>query len=151
MILGASLLFLDGGDTVGLVAHARARGLHEVFAEAARGAIVAAGVSAGSCAVAPFTIGYDEKEQAHVAPCFAMSFPVPLDVHSEDDDWSEMRALLELVRGEPGLPQAGIVVPTKSALVLTADGKCHSRGKALCERRALTTDGVWQVEAIARL
>ena len=149
-ILGASLLVLDGGDTVGLVAHARARGLHEAFAAAARGAIVVAGVSAGSCAVAPVTIGYDEDERALASPCFAMGVAEPLDVHSEDDDWAEMRLLLEAVAGRPGLAQSGIVIPSGSALVVDALGRMSSHGRQLCERRSLGARGAWSIERIAR-
>lgn len=148
-ILGAALLFLDGGDTVGLVAHAQARGLAPTFAQAARGDVLVAGVSAGACAVAAFTIGYDDAEQPQVAPCFAMGPSEPLDVHSEDDDWSEMRALLEHVADQQQLAQTGVVIPTGSALVIDARGQMTSRGKRRCERRALQADGRWWVSEIA--
>ncbi|MBI5853612.1 MAG: Type 1 glutamine amidotransferase-like domain-containing protein [Planctomycetes bacterium] len=144
----AALIFLDGGDTVGLVAHAHARGLAEAFTRCARRDVVVAGVSAGSCAAAPFTIGWDEAERPLVAPCFSMGVPAPIDVHSEDDDWAEMRILLELVRGRPEFAQDGIVIPTRSALVFDAKGKMSSRGKRPCERRRLDPDGSWRIEVI---
>ncbi len=144
----AALLFLDGGDTVGLVAHARARGLDRAFSDCARRDLVVAGVSAGACAAAPFTLGWDDAERPFFAPCFAMGVEAPLDVHSEDDDWAEMRVLLELVRGRPELPQVGIVIPTGSGLEIDAKGGMSSFGKRACERRSLAVDGSWRIEAI---
>lgn len=144
----AALIFLDGGDTVGLVAHARARGIAESFTRCTLRDVVVAGVSAGACAAAPFTLGWDDAERPFFAPCFAMGVPTPLDVHSEDDDWAEMRVLLELVRSRPELAQQGIVIPTRSALVIDAKGGMSSRGKRPCERRSLDRDAKWRIEPI---
>ncbi|MFO1053054.1 MAG: Type 1 glutamine amidotransferase-like domain-containing protein [Planctomycetota bacterium] len=145
----AAVLFLDGGDTVGLCDHVRARGLADAFTALAKRDTLIAGISAGACAVAPFTIGYDDDERPQLAPCLALDVPVPLDVHSEDDDWSEMRALLEVLRAHPKLAQEGVVIPSRSALCVDRKGRMGSFGRRSCERRALDAQGRWKVTEIA--
>lgn len=144
-IEGAGVLYLDGGDTLELVGHAKRHGLERAFKNAAKKARLVTGLSGGACACSPFTIGYDDEDRPFVAPCLDLGIPHPMDVHDEDD-WPEMRALLEIVPDEKDA--VGIVVPTGSALVRTPEGELRSRGKAPCELRRLGRGGVWVVEKI---
>ena len=143
----SEVLYLDGGDTVECVRHARERGLLKSFTVAAKKAYLVFGLSGGACAVPPYTIGYDDDGNSSIADCFDMGCPLPLDVHDEPD-WGEMRALLELVKKRKDLPQEGIVAPTGSALVVHPDGRLASRGKHPCERRSLGKTNKWKVEEI---
>jgi hypothetical protein len=147
----ATFLFLGGGDTVALCDHARARGLDDAFVKAAKTAKVVYGISAGACAVSPYTIGYDDDGNGLIAPCLDMGFPLPLDVHDEEEDWPEMRALLELVEGKKGLPREGVVIPTGASLIVLPSGELRPRGRVGCEKRSLAKGGKWKIEKIPAL
>ncbi|MBK7643373.1 MAG: Type 1 glutamine amidotransferase-like domain-containing protein [Planctomycetes bacterium] len=140
----AEFLYLDGGDTVAGVGHIRARGLLDAFERAAQSAQVIFGLSGGACAAAPYTIGYDGREQPYVAPCLGIGAPLPLDVHDEQSDWAELRALLAL---RPKRKQ-GIVLPTNAVLRVGPRGGLDSHAEPACEIRSLATDGSWRVERI---
>ncbi len=139
----AEVLYLDGGDTVQCVEHARARGVLASFKKAAKNAFLIYGLSGGACAAAPYTIGYDDEGNGYVADCFDMGIDHPLDVHDEPD-WPEMRALLEL---DPP-KKSGIVIPSGSVLIATAKGKLHSVGKDPVELRRLDKKGEWRIEEL---
>lgn len=143
-IEAAQFLYLDGGDTVAGVEHIRARGLAEAFAAAARTAEVVFGLSGGACAAAPYTIGYDERERPYVAECLGLGAPLPLDVHDEEHDWPEMRALLALKPRQ----REGIVIPTNAVLRIGPRGALSSHGQPACEIRCLAPDGSWRLERI---
>ncbi len=140
----AEFLYLDGGDTVAGVEHIRARGLVDAFANAARTAQVVFGLSGGACAAAPYTIGYDEHERPYVAECLGLGAPLPLDVHDEEHDWPEMRALLALRPKQ----REGIVIPTHAVLRVGPRGGLASHGQPACEIRCLAPDGSWRLERI---
>ncbi len=144
-IEGADVLYLDGGDTVAGVEHIRARGLADAFVRAREHAQFIFGLSGGACAAGPYTIGYRDDDSAYVAPCLDLGPPLPLDVHDEQSDWPEMRALLEL---DP--PQrAGLVIPTNGVLRVAASGaELTSVGAPLVERRELARDGRWVISAL---
>lgn len=141
-IEGAALLYLDGGDTLHLVEAVRARGLEDALARAAREARLVVGLSAGACAGAPYTVGYDEDGAPRVASCLALGVPWPADVHDEDDDWPEMRALLELRPAK----ERGLVIPTGGAVLL--DGLDAWTVAGAAELRWLEEDGGWGVERL---
>ena len=151
-IESAEVLYLDGGDTVAGVEHTRARGLLPSLKKAAKKAYLVYGLSGGACAAGPYTIGYDDDGEGHVAPCYDMGIPYPIDVHDEKNDWPEMRALLEIVAKDKKIKKkAGIVIPTGSALVKTPEGELRTRGKALVEERSLDADGEWTIETYAAI
>jgi hypothetical protein len=143
----AEVLYLDGGDTVAGVEHTRSRGLLPSLRKAAKNAFLVYGLSGGACAAGPYTIGYGDDDEGYVAPCYDMGIPLPLDVHDEENDWPEMRSLLELVAKDRKIKKkAGIVIPTGSALVKTKEGELRTLGKALVEERSLDGEGEWTVE-----
>jgi hypothetical protein len=144
----AHVLFLGGGDTLELVRHVRDHDLQASFVEARSTARLVFGISAGACAAAPYTIGYDDDGRGRVAECLDMGCPAPLDVHDEENDWPEMRALLELARARPELVQEGIVLPRGAALLVRPDGSLASVGTAPAERRRLGPGGGWITTAI---
>lgn len=141
----ADLVYLDGGDTVAGLEHIRARGLADAFTKAAANARFIFGLSGGACAAGPYTIGYRDDDSAYVAPCLDLGPPLPLDVHDEQADWPEMRALLELKPREP----AGLVIPTNGVLRVAAGGReLASLDKPPVERRTLAPDGRWIIDAL---
>jgi hypothetical protein len=142
------VLFLGGGDTLELVRRVREPDLGASFAESRATARLVFGISAGACATAPYTIGYDDGGKGRVAECLDMGCPAPLDVHDEENDWPEMRALLELARARPELAQEGIVLPRGAALLVRPDGSLASAGHAAAERRRLGASGEWITTAI---
>jgi hypothetical protein len=143
---GADLLYLDGGDTVAGVEHIRARGLLDAVRESAARARFVFGLSGGACAAGPYTIGYRDDGAAYVAPCLDLGPPLPLDVHDEEHDWPEMRALLELRPPQ----RAGLVIPTGGVLRVEQQGReLASLALPLVERRELADDGGWRVEPLA--
>src|SRR5581483_8121210 len=79
-IENSHVLYLDGGDTVECVRHARERGVLESFGVAAKNARLVFGLSGGACAAAPYTIGYGDDDEPYIADCLAMGCPLPLDV-----------------------------------------------------------------------
>lgn len=139
----ADVLFLAGGDTVALCEHVARHGLLDAFQAAGRRARLVFGVSAGACAVAPFTIGYGDDGAPRVAPCLGMGPPGPLDVHDEADGWPELRALLELLPAGA----TGLAIPSGAALVVRPDGALCSWGRVACERRRLV-GGAWAVASV---
>lgn len=142
----ADFVYLDGGDTVAGVEHIRARGLADAFTKAATRAKFIFGLSGGACAAGPYTIGYGVDDAPYIAPCLDLGPPLPLDVHDEQADWPEMRALLELKPREP----AGLVIPTNGVLRVASCGReLASVGKALVERRSLAPNDRWHVEPLA--
>ncbi len=142
------VLFLGGGDTLELVRHVQEHELGPSFVEARASARLVFGISAGACAAAPYTIGYDDAGNGRVAPCLDMGCPAPLDVHDEENDWPEMRALLELAGARPELVQEGIVLPRGAALLVRPDGSLASAGSVAAERRRLGVGGAWITSAV---
>jgi hypothetical protein len=130
------------------VRHVREHDLGASFVEARATARLVFGISAGACAAAPYTIGYDEDGNGRVAECLGMGCPAPLDVHDEASDWPEMRALLELASRRPELVQEGIVLPRGAALLVRGDGALASVGSVAAERRRLGARGEWITSAI---
>ncbi len=141
-ITGADVLYLDGGDTVALVEAVRARGLGDALEAASRSARVVYGLSAGACAASAFTIGYEDDGAPRVVPCLALGVPWPADVHDEEDEWPEMRALLELRPPR----ERGLCVPTHAAVLL--DGKDAWSLAGTAELRWLEEEGRWGVEPL---
>lgn len=150
MIETADVLYLDGGDTLAGVEHTRKRGLLGAFKKAAKNAHLVFGLSGGACAAGPYTIGYDDDDEAFIAPCYDMGIPLPLDVHDEKGGWPEMRSLLELARKDKKIKRpAGICIPTGSALIMTPAGELFSHGKHPVEERSLDAKGAWKIEKLA--
>ena len=146
-IAEADLLYLAGGDTVVLCDFVREHDLLPAFSTALSRARLVYGVSGGTCAMAPYTIGYRDDDAPYVATCLGLGAPLPLDVHDEAEDWPELRALLELVADQPDA--AGIAIPSGAALIVEPDGSLTSYGRHGCERRRLDGAGAWIIEPIA--
>lgn len=144
----ADVLYLDGGDTLALVRAVEAHGLLEPLRAAARAARLVAGLSAGAAAAGPFTNGWDEAGTvAHRAACLELGCPWPVDVHDEDDDWPEARALLEVLAREGEAAAQVLVIPTGGAVLLD-EGGLRSLGAPPCQLRRLGPGGAWSVEPV---
>lgn len=148
-ITSADVLYLSGGDTVAFVETVRACDLMSAFADAHARARIIYGVSGGTCAMAPHTIGYGDGDAPYLAPCFGFGAHAALDVHDEKENWPEMRALLKLMHAQhPALDPVGLVIPSGSALIITPEGEAGSLGKKPCELRRLDARWRWQVEPL---
>lgn len=147
-IEAAEAFYFDGGDTLEIVRGAAAHGLVDAFRSAARTAKLISGLSAGACVMSGCTVGWDDAgEVPHVAPCLDLGLPWPIDVHAEEDDWPEVRTLLELLERRGDRDPAVLAIPTGGAAIVI-DGRVLSRGTAPSELRRLGKGGAWRVETI---
>lgn len=144
----ADVLYLDGGDTLALVRAVEAHGLLAPLRAAARAARLVVGLSAGAAAAGPFTNGWDETGTvAHRVPCLELGFPFPVDVHDEEDDWPEARALLEVLAREGEPAGQVLVIPTGGAVLLDERG-LRGLGAPPCQLRRLGAGGAWDIERV---
>jgi peptidase E len=148
-IESADILHLNGGDPAALLAHAKARKLVPALRAAAKRVRLIFALSAGACALAPYTITYPDGETPELLEGLDLGAPLPVDVHDEPG-WDEMHDLLKLSAKEGRPDPAGIVIPTDSALIVRPDGSVVSRGKHPCERRRLAKNGAWKIEPLER-
>lgn len=146
-IQSADVLYLDGGTTLEVIRHAEERGLLDALRNTRKTASLIFGLSAGGCATAPFTVGWDEAEKPFVAPCLDLGLPHTVDVHDEPE-WGEMVELLDhVIATRKDLEPVALVVPSGSCLFLADDGSLSSWGKAPCEKRT-RSKGRWKIEPI---
>jgi peptidase E len=117
------LVFVSGGDVErGVqVLHDRdmARTLHAV----ARAGKPMFGISAGSLMLAREWVRFpdDDEGRAEIFPCLGIA-PVHVDAHSEEDDWSELRVLVRLLRERGDESPVGYGLTRKGGLRVEVDG-----------------------------
>ena len=113
-------------------AHLRAHGLEaflapgHALAERHAAGVPFIGLSAGSIMLSRQWIAWsDPDDDATAAPFDCLGFaPLLCDTHAEEDDWNELRALLEFQR--PGTRGYGI--PSRAMLRVHPDGRTESIG-----------------------
>jgi cyanophycinase-like exopeptidase len=120
------LVFVSGGDVDLGMQILGERGVVEDLRRLARAGKPFLGVSAGSIMLAEKWVRFvgDDDERAEPFDCLGIA-GVIVDCHSEDDGWSELRALMRL------LPEGsvGYGIPSKGCLI--ADGGLSSAGAPL--------------------
>jgi hypothetical protein len=131
MIEEAELIYLGGGDVTLLAERLRALELDTLIrARHAAGAIVV-GVSAGAIGLTRFWIDFpdeDDEGREQLPTRFACigALDVAVDVHDEESDWEELRALLAAWgRDEPEAVVDAYGIPTGGALELDGGRVTH--------------------------
>jgi peptidase E len=118
------LVFLSGGDVHAGMKALERKGMDEVLRKLARAGKPMFGVSAGSLMLACEWVRFQGKgnTKARLFSCLGVA-PIHVDAHSEDDDWSELRVLVDLLRQRGDARPVGYGLPSKGGLRLTVDGR----------------------------
>ena len=92
----ADAIFISGGDVAAGMETLRAADLVPLLAERHAAGVPFIGLSAGSIMLSRQWIAWsDPDDDATAAPFDCLGFaPLLCDTHAEEDDWSELRALL---------------------------------------------------------
>ena len=126
----ADVIFMSGGDVLHGINILRARGVDRDLRKLAAAGKPFIAVSAGSIMMCEKWVQFDESdESASAFKCLGIAKLV-MDAHSEDDDWSELRVLLELLE-LLGKNNVGYGVPAKGCLQIGARGKLRAAGAAI--------------------
>lgn len=131
IVSGADLVYLGGGDVRLLTDRLRAAGLDEALRRRHADGAVVLGVSAGAIGLTPAWIDFPDEEGPPVRfPCLG-AVAVAVDVHDEESDWEELRALLAAwAQEEPDAVVAAYGIPTGGALELDGSGAVTTLGRA---------------------
>jgi hypothetical protein len=137
----AQLIYLGGGDVSLLAEHLCRDGLDEQIRARRRAGAALLGVSAGAIGLTPAWLRFpediddDEDNSGEVAlpsrfACVG-AVPIACDVHDEESDWEELRALLDVWRRDD--PQARVEaygIPAGGALLLDGEDRVKHLGAA---------------------
>jgi hypothetical protein len=135
LIATADLIYLGGGDVTLLAERLRALELDTLIrARAAAGAIVV-GISAGAIGLTRWWVQFPdeddegEEQQPRRFACIG-AVDLAIDVHDEESDWEELRALLACwARDEPEAIVDAYGIPSTGALEV-AEGRVTALGAA---------------------
>lgn len=122
----ADAIFISGGDVAAGMETLRAADLVPLLAERHAAGVPFIGLSAGSIMLSRQWIAWsDPDDDATAAPFDCLGFaPLLCDTHAEEDDWNELRALLEFQ--QPGTRGYGIT--SRAMLRVHPDGRTESIG-----------------------
>ena len=122
----ADAIFMSGGDVAAGMEALRAAGLAPLLAERHAAGVPFVGLSAGSIMLSRQWIAWsDPDDDATAAPFDCLGFaPLLCDTHAEEDDWSELRALLGFQ--QPGARGYGIT--SRAMLRVHPDGRTEAIG-----------------------
>src|SRR5262249_23222434 len=130
-LLGAAqLIYIAGGDVSLLAERVRAGGFDETIRRRHRGGAGVGGVSAGAIGLARYLGQFPEDDDAALAQptrfaCIG-ALDLAVDVHDEESDWEELRALLAAwAREEPAATVDAWGIPRGGALEVTDAGVTH--------------------------
>jgi cyanophycinase-like exopeptidase len=122
----ADAVFIGGGDVEeGMKVVAR-RGLAPFLGELYRDGKLLFGLSAGSIMLARAWVrwGDDDDSVGGIFPCLGIA-DILCDVHGEEENWGELRALLKLSPDS----SLGYGIRAGTAIRVDPDGKVESMGK----------------------
>jgi hypothetical protein len=130
LIEEADLLYLGGGDVALLAERLRVLALDEPIRRRHADGAVVVGISAGAIGLSRYWLRFpDEDDETDLRPSrFACIGAVDLavDVHDEDSDWEELRALLDVwAADEPDAVVEAWGIPTGGALEVGPSGVTH--------------------------
>lgn len=131
-VLGeADLIFVSGGDVDHGVKVLADRGLLPYFRNLCLDGKPMFGISAGSVMLGREWVRFpdDDDSKAEIFECIGAA-PFCVDAHSEDDDWSELRTLIELKKKRGDREPVGYGLTTKGGLAVEVDGD-HVSMKAI--------------------
>ncbi len=131
ILMHADAIFVSGGDVEEGMRVLMESGLIPVLQERFAAGVPFIGLSAGSIMLGRKWIAWDDPANdatARIFDCLGLA-PLVCDTHAEDDDWSELHALLQ--RLEPGAVGYGITAP--AMLRIYPDGHLEELGgKIVC-------------------
>ena len=133
----ADAIFMSGGDVAAGMETLRAAGLVPLLAERHAAGVPFVGLSAGSIMLSQQWIAWsDPDDDATAAPFDCLGFaPLLCDTHAEEDDWNELRALLEFQ--QPGTRGYGIT--SRAMLRVHPDGRTEAiGGDVVCLERTVS-------------
>jgi len=104
LLEGCDLVFVSGGDVELGMKILHGRGAAGTLTSLAAAGKPMFGISAGSLMLAREWVRFESEDDhdGEIFPCLGIA-PIHVDAHSEDDGWSELRALVRLLhaRGDP--------------------------------------------------
>jgi peptidase E len=117
------LVFISGGDVDHGMNLLAKRGILEDFRRLCRQGKPMFSLSAGSVMLARDWVRFpdDDEARAEIFECIG-AVPFHVDAHSEDDDWAELRTLLELLHKRGDKDAAGYGLTVKGGVRVTVDG-----------------------------
>ena len=121
----AQLIYVGGGDVGVLAEHLCRDGLDEKIRQRRRDGAALLGVSAGAIGLGPAWVRFPDDDDEVTLPLrFACvgAMPIACDVHDEESDWEELRALLDAwARVDPAASVEAYGIPAGGALLLDGD------------------------------
>jgi len=126
----AQLIYIAGGDVHLLAERVRAGGFDEAIRRRHREGAVVVGVSAGAIGLTRYWVQFPEDDEPALAhptrfACIG-ALELAVDVHDEESDWEELRALLAAwAREEPAATVEAWGIPRGGALEVTDAGVTH--------------------------
>ena len=131
IVSSADFVYLGGGDVRLLTERLRSAGLDETIRRRHADGAVVLGVSAGAIGLTPAWIDFPDEEGPPTRfPCLG-AVPIAVDVHDEESDWEELRALLAVWANEaPDAVVEAYGIPVAGALELDAGGAVTTLGRA---------------------
>lgn len=129
IVASADLVFFSGGDVEEGMRQLNASGMTGPLRTLYQQGMRFCGVSAGSIMLARQWVRWsnpDDDATAVTFPCVGLA-PVLCDTHAEEDDWSELKALLRLCSDGT----VGYGIPSGMALRAMPDGTVEALGGAV--------------------
>jgi len=116
------LVFMSGGDVDQGMKTLRRKGMDAALIDLARAGKPMFGVSAGSLMLAREWVRFrgEGHERPQIFPCLGVA-PIHVDAHSEEDDWSELRILVDLLHRRGDAKPVGYGLTRKGGLRLSID------------------------------
>ena len=131
IVAGADAIYLGGGDVRLLIDRLRAAALDETIRRRHADGAVVLGVSAGAIGLTPSWIDFPDEEGPPVRFSCVNAVAIAIDVHDEESDWEELRALLAAwAREQPDAVVDAYGIPAGAALELDAHGAVTPLGRA---------------------
>lgn len=125
----ADLIFISGGDVEAGMSALEKLSLRSVLTQLHKSGKPFFGLSAGSIMLSDSWVRWrdpDRDETAELFPCLGFA-PILCDMHAEEDDWIELKALLQL--HNPGT--LGYGIPTGAGLQVDPNGTLMGLGKPI--------------------
>ncbi len=123
LLLECDLVFVSGGDVEHGMNVLKDKGLLPFFRDLCKANKPMFGLSAGSLMLAKEWVRFPDEDEskAELFECIGAA-PLHVDAHSEDDDWSELRTLVRLLkeRGDPS--PVGYGLTSKGGLTVKVEG-----------------------------
>ncbi len=131
----SDLVFVSGGDVDHGMNVLRDRDMVKPLKALARAGKPMFGVSAGSIMLGCEWVRFpdDDAAKAELFPCLGIA-PVHVDAHAEEDDWDELRVLVDLMRRRGDAEPVGYGLTRKGGLrveVAGSDVKLSTLGTAI--------------------